>query len=53
MDEHYWTLFQATGLPELWLLGRLEGRHDDIGGTRDGSDHQCAGAPGGQLQGIG
>ena len=49
MVEHYWMLFQATGLPELWLLGRLEGRHDDIEVTKHGPDHQCTGAPGGQL----
>ena len=52
MGDDYWALFQATGLPELWLLGRLERRGaqpDDIEVTKHGPDHQCTGAPGGQL----
>lgn len=58
--ETHWELFRATGMPELWLLGRMEGRTpfgglygpaitDDIEVMRHGPDHQRPGPAGGQL----
>lgn len=59
-EETRWALFLATGMPELWLLGRMEGgtpfgglygpvMTNDAEVMHHGSDHQRPGPAGGQL----
>ena len=30
MGDNYWNLFWQTGLPEAWLLGRIEDRPKSV-----------------------